>query len=81
MLLTLMFQVTQLACNFYLALRQEDAVSEDLEKREEIKRIDKAILVLLCCMWGMMHVLIVGRVLLWRRTTMTLLDQVMHCTP
>jgi hypothetical protein len=74
MLLTLMFQVTQLMCNFYLAFRQDDA-RKLADKRDEVLRLDKSILVVICIMWGAMHLLIIFVIIRWRRTAMSLLDQ------
>jgi hypothetical protein len=74
MLLTLMFQVTQLACNFYLALQKGDEMVL-LNEMEHVQKLDKMLLWTLVGTWGMMHIMILIAVVRWRQTTMYLLDR------
>lgn len=79
-LLTLMFQVTQLACNFYVALAyvRANAATDPADQEhelEELQKADRIILWVLVSFWAGMHVCLWVLITWWRRTTMGLLDR------
>ena len=73
-LLTLLFQVTQLGCNFYVALAFVNAGGAEREL-DALEQIDRIILYVLVSGWVGMHVLLSLLIALWRSKTMGLLDQ------